>query len=65
MSTKTPRRIRLDLATPSEVTIRQAMAAVEAMPPDTRLTNAGMKLQEALDLVSDFVNEKLRETSLD
>lgn len=56
----TPRKIRLDLATPPEVALRAAMAAVEAMPPDTRLTMAGLKVQEALDLVSAYVDEQMR-----
>jgi len=43
-----PRKIRLDLMTPPEVALRAAMAAVEAMPADTRLTNASVKVGEAL-----------------
>ena len=55
-----PRRIRLDLMTPPEVAIRAAMAAVEAMPASVRLTNAGIALGKALDLVSDYVDEQMR-----
>jgi len=60
-----PRKIRLDLATPPEVALRAALAAVEAMPADTRLTAASLKVQEALDLVSTYVNEQMRNVSLD
>ena len=60
-----PRRIRLDLMTPPEVAIRTAMAAVEKMSADVRLTNAGLKLSEALDLVSAYVDEQVRDSALD
>ncbi|HQR18028.1 MAG TPA: hypothetical protein PK948_06640 [Gemmatimonadales bacterium] len=43
-------------ATPAEAAIRAAMVAVEALPADTRLTDAVVKLQEALDRVADFVD---------
>ena len=59
-----PRKIRLDLMTPPEVALRAAMAAVEAMPADTRLTNASVKVGEALALVSDYVDEQMRGVSL-
>jgi hypothetical protein len=59
-----PRRIRLDLATPPEVAIRAAMVAVESMSADTRLTNAGLKLGEALTLVSAYVDEQMGGVSL-
>jgi len=55
-----PRSCRLDLATPPEVALRAAHAAIEAMPDDTRLTNAGLKVQEALRLVSAYVDEQMR-----
>jgi hypothetical protein len=61
---KTLRRIRLDLMTPPEVAIRAAMAAVEAMPPDAQLTAAGVRLGEALDLVSAYVDRQLRGTEI-
>ncbi len=60
-----PRKIRLDLATPPEVTIRAAMTAVEAMPADVRLSKAGMRLSEALDLVSDYVDEQMRSVDIE
>lgn len=56
MSNDIPRRIRLDKFVPAETAIREAQRAVEAMPPDVRLTRAGIKLQEGRDLVADFVD---------
>lgn len=54
-----PRRARLDLMSPAEKAIYNATQAVEAMPPDVRLTNAVVKLSEAQHLVADFVDEDL------
>lgn len=51
-----PRRIQADKFTPAERAIADAQYAVEAMPPDVRLTRAGTLLQEARDLVADFVD---------
>jgi hypothetical protein len=47
--------------THTEVAIRAAMAAaaVEAMPADPRLTNAGIALAQALDLVSSYVDQQM------
>ena len=59
-----PRKCRIDLATPPEVALRTALEAVEAMPADTRLTNAGQKIVEALDLVGDYVNEQIQSTDM-
>lgn len=59
-----PRRIRLDLATPPEVAIRAAIAAVEALTPDSRLTQALGALGQALDHVSTYVDEKMRAVDL-
>ena len=60
----TPRRIRLDLATPPEVAIRAAMAAVERMAADTRLTEAVMHLSMALERVADYVDEQSRDVDI-
>jgi len=57
--TKIPRRIRLDLMTKVELMISNAMDEVEKMEADERLTTAGLKLQEAKNLVSDFVDEQI------
>jgi hypothetical protein len=36
------------------------MDAVERMEPNEKLTQAGCKLQEALNLVADFVDDKAK-----
>lgn len=53
---ETPRRIRIDLNTETEKAIRHAVNMVEALPPDVRLTAAVVALQEARELVADFVD---------
>jgi len=50
-----PRRNRIDLLTPAEKAIYDAMQAVENLPPDVRLTDAVCLLQAARDKVADFV----------
>ena len=54
--TEISRRNRLDALTPAETAIRNAMLAVEALPPDTRLTEAVTLLQEARTKVADYVD---------
>lgn len=54
-----PRRIRIDLATPAEAAIRNAMTEVEKAGAHPRLTDAVILLQQALDAVADFVDESL------
>jgi hypothetical protein len=51
-----PRRIRIDMSTPTELAIRAAVDAVEALPADVRLTNAVVLLHQARELVADFVD---------
>lgn len=51
-----PRRICVDKMTPAELAIRAAIQAVEALPPDTRLTDAVVLLDQAKDKVADFVD---------
>jgi hypothetical protein len=53
-----PRRNRLDKCTPAELAIYAAMEQVEIVGADIKLTNAIIKLQEAKELVSDFVDEQ-------
>lgn len=53
-----PRRNRIDLYTPAELAIYNAMAEVEKMPADEKLTEAVMFLQKAKDCVSDYVDKK-------
>lgn len=51
-----PRRNRLDLNTPAELSIYNAMQEVEKLPANEKLTEAVMLLAKAKDLVSDFVD---------
>lgn len=51
-----PRRIQMQKWTPAEMAIYKAVESVEAMPADTRLTYAVCKLQDAKNLVADFVD---------
>ena len=51
-----PRRIRVDLFTPAEKAIYDAVTAVEAAGCDVRLTDAVNLLQAARNKVADFVD---------
>ena len=51
-----PRRNRLDLNTPAEKAIYDAIQEVEKVGADTRLTGAVIKLSEARNLVADFID---------
>ena len=53
-----PRRSRLDLCEPAEKAIYNAMQEVEKMGADVKLTDAIIKLQEAKELVADFIDKK-------
>lgn len=55
----TPRRIRLDLIVPAELAIYNAVQEIEKLGADVRLTNAEVLLQQAKDLVSDYIDEQL------
>lgn len=55
-SDELPRRNDLGRMNPTELLIVDAMYAVEAMPADQRLTQASTLLQQAKDLVSDYVD---------
>lgn len=50
------RRNRIDLYTPAETAIREAMIAVEAAGCHPLLTDAVILLQQAKDKVADFVD---------
>lgn len=52
----TPRRARVDQWTAAEHVIRAAVDAVEAMPPDERLTDAVVLLGLAKESVADYVD---------
>lgn len=58
MGNEIPRRNRLDLNTPAEKAIYDAMQEVEKLPADVKLTEAVTLLAKAKDLVSDFVDAK-------
>ena len=53
-----PRRNRVDQMVDAELAIRHAIACVEAMPADERLTAAVMLLDQARNKVSDFVDSQ-------
>jgi hypothetical protein len=52
-----PRRNRVDLNTPVELKIREAVDMVEVLGCDVRLTDAVIKLAEARELVADWIEE--------
>ena len=56
---KVPRRCRIDLHSPAEKAILDAMQVVEGMEAHEKLTEAAVLLQQALDRVSDYVDESL------
>lgn len=51
-----PRRCRIDLMSPAELAIREAMGAVEDMAADVRLTDAVILLGAAKDSVADYID---------
>jgi len=51
-----PRRIDMLRWTPAERAIYEAIQAVEALPPDVRLTDAVILLGQAQTKVADFVD---------
>jgi hypothetical protein len=50
------RRAHLDHLTSAEQAVVAAVDAVESMPPDVRLTQAVILLQQARDKIADFVD---------
>ena len=57
--TEISRRSRLDLCTPAELAIYNAMGEVEKAGADVRLTDAIMFLQQAKDAVADYVDQQI------
>lgn len=53
-----PRRLMLNEMTPAEKAIYEAGQLIEKMGADVRLTTAQIKLQEARDLVADYVDRE-------
>lgn len=57
MANEIPRRAYLDRLTPEEKMIHDCIVAIEQMPfADVKLTLAQVKLQEAKNLLSDWVD---------
>jgi len=56
---ETPRRIRLDLNNAAELAIHNAIQEVEKLGADQRLTNAVIKLQQAKEDVSNYVDAQM------
>jgi len=54
-----PRRNRIDLLTPAEKAIYDAVQEVEKAGADVRLTESVILLSKARDLVADYVDEQL------
>lgn len=52
------RRNRLDLMTPSELSIVNAVGEVEKLPADVRLTEAVILLTKAQSIVADYLDEQ-------
>ena len=59
---KIPRRIRIDLLTPAEVAIREAIIAVENAGADVRLTESIGLLTDSKNKVADYVDEQIKNT---
>lgn len=55
------RRNRLDLCKPSELAIATAVEQVEKMGASVKLTDAVTKLNEARELVADFIDQQIAE----
>ncbi len=55
----TPRRNNLELMTPAERAIYDATVEVEKVGADERLTKAVMLLEEAQNLVANYVDENI------
>lgn len=59
MSDTIPRRARLELNTKVELLIINAIDEIEKLGADPKLTKSQIKLMEAIDLLSDYVDEQL------
>lgn len=59
MKNEIPRRSRLDLNTPAERAIFDAMQEVEKAGCDVKLTDAVNFLDKARNLVADYVDEQI------
>lgn len=59
-----PRKNRLDLYTPAEVAIYNAVQEVEKLGADVKLTEAVILLSQAKDKVGDYINAQLKNSEL-
>lgn len=59
------RRYRVDLYTPAELAIREAIIKVEESGCDVLLTEAVNLLTEAKNKVADFVDQSMAENKID
>lgn len=56
-----PRRNRLDLNTTAELAITNAMQEIEKLGCDVRLTESVVLLEKAKNLLSDYIDDTLKE----
>lgn len=56
-----PRRFKIQENQPAEIAIREAIHRVEELGADVRLTDAVVKLDEALNHVSDYIDEQIKQ----
>ena len=56
MANDIPRRNQLELNTPAELAIRNAMSEVEKMGADVKLTSAIVALNQAFILIADYTD---------
>lgn len=64
MLNATLRRNRIDLNTECELAITNAMYELEKIGADVRLTDASILLQKAKDLVSNYIDEQIKNTQI-
>lgn len=57
------RRNRLDLNTKTELAIREAVSEIEKIGADERLTKAQTLLDQARELVADYIDDQLKEVN--
>ena len=57
-----PRRLRYDLLTEAEKSIRETMQKVEEVGADPELTEAIIKLNDAFNHVANYVDEQIKKS---
>lgn len=58
---RTMRQARIDLSTPIEQKLREALRAIEEGPSDVRMTKASTLVCQALEQVGEYIDEQLRD----